>query len=168
MAKSKFNIPDQKKAVEEFISLNEKYSLGSSGFAYYDKLKPVFAFDYLSLEQSHLCFDNQQLKINDYQGFLDGLKRISDKTFSDLKLNKAYRFHTVDFDKDKTKLSINILDFKKALTKIPDRVKDEELPTLYQFDLIYKQMARACGFLYKGVFYLVWFDRDHVIYPGNN
>ena len=50
---------------------------------------------------------------------------------------------------------------------VPDEklLKDEELPTLYQIDLNYMRESRACGFLFKGVFYLVWFDRFHQIYP---
>jgi hypothetical protein len=54
------------------------------------------------------------------------------------------------------------LTFKEEL------LSDEELPTLYQFDLHYSQKARAGGFLFKGVFYLVWFDSNHIIYPGDN
>jgi hypothetical protein len=43
-----------------------------------------------------------------------------------------------------------------------EELSDEELPTLYQFDLHYKQKSRACGFYIKG-FSIWWFDKDHLI-----
>ncbi|WP_346239383.1 hypothetical protein ABDK00_006690 [Niabella insulamsoli] len=76
-----------------------------------------------------------------------------------------YRFHPVDFDEHN--LSITRKEYKEALSYKPDEIADNELPTLYQFDLHYRQKARAFGFLYKGIFYLVWFDKDHLIYPGD-
>ena len=165
--KAKFEIPDPKKQLDDIKKIKAKYQLGESGMSFYEirELKPVFAFDYLSLERTPLCFNSVGLDVDDYIGFLDGLKRNSAKTYHELSTNRYYRFHSIDFDNDN--ISITRKHFKQALTNKEELLDDEELPTLYQFDLHYHQKARACGFLFKGVFYLIWFDKDHIIYPGD-
>jgi hypothetical protein len=95
-------------------------------------------------------------------GFLDGLKRISDTTYKDLHATWNSRFHKVNFDDKNVNLCRK--EFKFTLVKKEELLKDEELPTLYQFDLTFAQEARAFGFLFKGVFYLVWYDIHHIIY----
>lgn len=166
--KNKFNIPNPQGQLDQ-IKI-DKYKIGGDkgvSFHAIRDFKPVFAFDYLSLNASDLCYDCNKLTIKDYLGLLSGLKRNSQITYQELRTTAFYRFHPIDFDKDKKRISITRKDFKKALSNTPDDISDDALPTLYQFDLHYHQMARACGFLYKGIFYLVWFDRNHIIYPGD-
>ncbi|SFI28525.1 hypothetical protein [Halpernia frigidisoli] len=163
--RKKFQIANPQDQLDKFKI--DKYKIGENGVSFYDirDMKPVFAFDYLSIKFSNLCYNSNSLKVEDYLGFLTALKTNSQFTYNELRTKKNYRFHPIDFDSDN--VSINRKDFKKVLSFKPDEIKDEELPTLYQFDLHYHQKARACGFLYKGIFYLVWFDRNHIIYPGN-
>ena len=162
-----FNVGEPLIQIEKILNEVSKYKLGSSGYSFYDikNLKPIFAFDYLSLNCSELCFNSARLSTEDYIGFLEGLRKISDTSYQALHDTKNYRFHKIDFD-DK-KVSISRKDFKLILSNKPELLKDEELPTLYQFDIHYVQAARVCGFLFKGVFYLVWYDRNHTIYPRN-
>jgi hypothetical protein len=164
----KYKIPDPKLQLEELKKIKSKYNLGANGIPFYEirELKPTFAFDYLSLKQSNLCFNCEELTTKDFIGFLEGLKKNSFITYNELRTNPYYRFHPIDFEKDKDKISIKMQDFKSVLTFKDELLSDEELPTLYQFDLHYHQKARTCGFLFKGVFYIVWFDKDHIIYPG--
>jgi hypothetical protein len=164
--KNNFKLTDPQKQLDGLKKLKSKYNLGENGLSFYEirELKPVFAFDYLSLNKTNLCFNCPDLSTTDFIGFLEGLKKNSSITYNELKVNPYYRFHSINFDKDN--ISIKRSDFKRALTFKEQFLKDEELPTLYQFDLHYRQKARACGFLFKGVFYIVWFDKDHVIYPG--
>lgn len=163
---NKFKIADPNIQLNELLQSQSKYKIGEKGYNFYDikHLKPTFAFDYLSLNSSNLCFNSNQLIIKDYIGLLDGLKKISTISYDILKKTPNYRFHPVDFDKDK--LSISRKDFKAMLTFKENLLLDDELPTLYQFDFQYVQEARVFGFLYKGVFYLVWYDRNHIIYNG--
>jgi hypothetical protein len=163
--KKEFKIADPVIQLDKILQQQSKYKLGEKGYSFYDikHLKPVFAFDYLSLESSDLCFNSGKLEIKDYIGFLEGLKKISSISYHELKVVPAYRFHQIDFDTHN--VSISKKDFKRVLTFKEELLKDEELPTLYQFDLQYVQKARACGFLFKGVFYIVWYDRHHIIYP---
>ncbi len=162
--KKKLKYADPKSQIDELKKIKSKYRLGEKGLSFYEirDLKPVFAFDYLSLNNSDLCFNSPQLLKEDYVGFLDGLKRNSPKTYHELSTNKFYRFHSINFEIDN--ISISKGDYKKVLTHRESELSDDELPTLYQFDLHYNQKARACGFLFCGVFYLVWFDKNHIIY----
>lgn len=163
---NKFEIADPTKQVEDYLKeASSKYKVGATGFEFHQilKLKPVFAFDYISLEAGTKCFDNPSLKISDFIGLLYGLKKVSEHTYESLHKIRAFRFHKIDFD-DK-KVTISRRDFKEKLTFRLDEFRDEELPNLWQFDLQYIAKARVAGFLYKGVFYLVWYDRDHLIYP---
>lgn len=160
-----FNIADPLIQLDKIINQQTKYKLGEKGYSFYDikNLKPVFAFDYLSLSGTELCFNSNNLDTKDYIGLLEGLKKISAISYNDLKNIPNYRFHSIDFSDKRVSISRKI--FKQILTFKDNLLKDEELPNLYQFDLQYVQEARACGFLYKGVFYLVWYDRHHKIYP---
>ena len=163
--KKSFNIADPSIQLGLIIKEQSKYKLGEKGYSFFDikHLKPIFAFDYLSLSSSPLCFNSAKLDTKDYIGFFEGLKKISSISYNDLKVNPIYRFHSIDFyDK---RVSISLKEFKNILTNKDELLKDEEMPTLYQFDLQFVREARACGFLCKGVFYLVWYDRHHSIYP---
>jgi hypothetical protein len=161
---NKFKIADPKIQLNNLLQSQTKYNLGEKGYDFYDikHLKPTFAFDYLSLNTSDLCFNSPQLNIKDFIGLLDGLKKLSSITYDILKRVPYYRFHSVDFDSDN--ISITRKDYKAMLTFKEELLEDDELPTLYQFDFQYVQEARVFGFLYKGIFYLVWYDRNHIIY----
>lgn len=163
--KKTFQIADPSIQLELILKQQSKYKLGEKGYSFFDikHLKPTFAFDYLSLSGSALCYNSSNLESKDYIGLLGGLKKISSISYNDLKVNPVYRFHSIDFND--SRVSISLKDFKKILTFKDELLKDEEMPTLYQFDLQFVQKARACGFLCKGVFYLVWYDRNHTIYP---
>lgn len=161
--RKKFNVGEPASQLENIQQVS-KYKIGESGYSFYaiKNLKPVFAFDYVSLMGHDLCFNSHKLDIKDYVGFIEGLKKISNTTYNELHDVAAYRFHKINFDDPS--VTITKKQFKAVLTHKDDLLKDEELPTLYQFDLQYLQKARVCGFLFKGVFYVIWYDRDHTIY----
>lgn len=163
---NKFKIADPNIQLNTLLQSQSKYNIGEKGYNFYDikHLKPTFAFDYLSLNSGELCFNSSQLNVKDFIGLLEGLKKISAISYDTLKKVPNYRFHSVDFDKDN--ISITRKDFKAILTFKEELLEDDELPTLYQFDFQYVQEARVFGFLYQGIFYLVWYDRNHIIYKG--
>ncbi|MEP2239686.1 MAG: hypothetical protein ABJI22_15060 [Maribacter sp.] len=160
-----FEIPDPKKQLESAINSLSKYKIGEQGIPFHSvkNLKPIFAFDYLSLEESNLCFNCKSNDRDDLLGFLEGLKKVSSFTYERMRVTKALRFHSIDLWNKKVNLQPS--DFLKILAPSYRGMTENELPTLYQFDLQYKIEARAVGFLYKGVFYVVWYDRHHIIYP---
>lgn len=162
--RQKLDFGDPKRQVSQLVDTHAKFSFGEKGYTLYDikKLKPRFAFDYISLNGKDRCFNSTQLTTQDFHGLLGGLKKISDKTYEELLLNKYYRFHKVDLKKDD--ITISHADFVKALGQDNLNTNNySDLPTLYQFDLHY-DIARAFGFLFKGTFYLIWFDKNHDIY----
>jgi|GEM_PF-944360 hypothetical protein len=163
--KKGFKIADPQVQLDKIIIQQSKYKLGEQGYSFHAirDLKPTFAFDYLSLSGSELCYNSDKLTAKDYLGLLEGLKKVSSISYNELKVRPNYRFHQIDFDNPS--VSISRRDFKAILTFKETLLKDEELPSLYQFDIQYVQKARVCGFLYKGIFYLVWYDRNHTIYP---
>lgn len=150
------------------ILSDNKYNIQNSGagasFFYIKKMTPVFAFDYISLKEEDYCYNSKALDKKDYIGFFKGLNSISRKSYDELSKDSTYHFHQVDFKKNK--LSIDIKFYKNAITNLPENLPDEELPTLYQVYLNYNQKARAFGFLYNGIFHLLWFDKEHKIFKS--
>jgi len=162
--KRTFDVGNPKAQVEDIKKQQSKYSLGETGYSFHNikQFKPVFAFDYVSVNGEDLCFNSNKLVADDLRGLIIGLKKISSFSYEELNKNPAFRFHVINFDDPKVQVSR--AEFKKVLTNRPDKLADEHLPTFYQIDIQYVQEARICGFLYKGVFYLVWYDRNHQIY----
>ncbi|MFA8299149.1 MAG: hypothetical protein ACEPOV_03210 [Hyphomicrobiales bacterium] len=161
---SKFNISNPKDKINSLTNhLQERYKLGSGSdkIAEVKNLRPIFAFDYLSLSKTNVCFNSKVInQKKDYLKLLEGLKKISSKTFDDLTRDKNYHFHSVDFSNVKVKVSEN--DFLKCLVSDSRKIDDSIKPTVYQFKIF--EEARILGFLYRGIFYLVWFDRQHEVY----
>lgn len=163
-----YNIPDPKQSLEAAINRVSKYTTGKKGlpFDLIKSKKPVFAFDFMSENKSDLCFNSSRLGTADYFGFLKALKRISSMTYGEMRFQgySTIRFHDIDFEDKRVTLTPE--EFIDVLSPpASSNFTVDDLPTLYQFDLFYKYEARAVGFLYMGVFYVVWFDCHHLIYP---
>jgi hypothetical protein len=165
--KGKFKIADPTTQIEAYLNESSRYKLGEIGYHFHHikKMQPIFAFDYISLNQGDKCFNCTAYTVSDYIGLLEGLKKVSQFTYEKLHDTKSFRFHKVKFDEKNVALTRK--EFKQILTQKEDSLEDEELPNVWQFDLQYIAKARVAGFLYKGVFYLVWYDRNHLIYPRN-
>lgn len=156
-----FNIPDPRKQFTANLENSQtKYRFGEKGnkLSEVKKAKPVFAFDYLSLSKGDFCFNSKLLNPQrDYIRLLESLKKISDKTYDDLSSDNTFHFHDVKF----SDTHVTESEFMKCLTN--DKKHDiDDLPTVYQFKVF--EEARVFGFIYKCVFYLVWFDRKHKVY----
>jgi len=84
--KNKFTIPSPQKKLEEAINHLSKYRVGERGISFHSikKLKPVFAFDYLSMDKSALCINKKSNKVADLLGFFEGLKKISSFTYEEM------------------------------------------------------------------------------------
>lgn len=126
--------------------------------------KPVFGLDYISLDKSPFCFNNPQIPAMDFVELLRRCHKISHLTYSELHDNSAgngYHFHEVD----KPRLAQHGL-IDKFRERIPERKKG--LPPVYQFALYTDKdnAPRVLGYVGKwGIFYLLWFDWGHLLYP---
>lgn len=126
--------------------------------------KPVFGLDYISLNKTAFCFNNPEIPARDFIELLVRCNKISSLTYSELhdtSFGNGYHFHEVD----KPRLARNGL-IDKFRERIPERKK--ALPPVYQFALYTdKETApRVLGYIGKwGVFYLLWFDYGHLLYP---
>lgn len=142
------------------ISITEahsKYEVGKKTDAFEDVkgLKPVFSFDYVSMKNGLFCFNGNTLGRKDYVKLIKSLKDVSSYTYE--VMNQEYRFHFHEIDWNEVAVSES--DFYKC---IHGEYHEEKDINPYQFK-VYEE-ARVIGFLYRGVFYLVMFDRGHRAY----
>lgn len=111
-----------------------------------------FSFEYYDTKNSRYCLSNFTKK--QILRTMTCLKDICTKTYNDLRTGtKTYRFHSVDW----TKTTEN----KFPYTKI------NQLEA-FQFGLVgvNQQKARVFGAYNGNIFYIVWFDLEHNIWPS--
>lgn len=87
---------------------------------------------------------------------LDRLKAVSGMTVSEFRANrdKALRAHTHDWDRTSR---------KNGYVHLTQQLRDCEP---WQFCLTANQHGRVHGILIDEVFYIVWLDPNHALYPG--
>jgi hypothetical protein len=147
---------------ERNLSISEvhsKYVTGERSDAFEDikKLKPVFSFDYVSMKEGDFCFNGKLLGRRELVKLIESFKDVSKYSYETM--SKEYRFHFHDIDWNDVTISES--DFYKC---IYGNLNEERVITAYQFKAYGE--ARIIGFIYKGVFYLVMFDRGHNAYSG--
>lgn len=135
-----------------------KYELGvgSDNFEDIADLRPTFSFDYLSLDHKTFGFTGKLLGNKDYKKLLKALKKISKLPYRVLNQEYQYHFHDIKWED----VSLSKSDFYKCIYE--EQYNGEDDITPYQFK-VYEE-ARIIGFVYRGVFYLVMFDRGHNAY----
>lgn len=116
---------------------------------------PVFAFDYISMQKSDFCFNGRLLGTKDYAKLLQALKSISGFTYQQMNDEYRFHFHEVEWEE----VSVSASDFYKCVN---GKYDGEEDITPYQFKVF--EEARIIGFIYRGIFHLVMFDRGHNAY----
>jgi hypothetical protein len=127
-----------------------------------EDLTLIFAFDYLSLEQSNLCFNNPKLQTSDYTDIFQFLKKIADKSIDDFRNEQQiYHFHEVPLK----------ADLKTALQNIFNQNRVRDYPALYQIavytDNTNQKAPRIVGFFGKfAIFHIIWLDFEHSIFPA--
>jgi hypothetical protein len=147
---------------ERSLSISEvhsKYMMGERSDAFEDikNLKPVFSFDYASIKESDFCFNSKLLGRKELVKLIESFKDISKYSYETMSREYRFHFHEVKWGD----VTISESDFYKC---IYGNSNEERRITAYQFKVYDK--ARIIGFIYKGVFYLVLFDRGHNAYSG--
>jgi hypothetical protein len=133
----------------------------------------AFAYDYISLNKTRLCFDNDKIPARDYHELYYLKQEISGVKVSDIQGEKRdfYRFHSIDYA-EKRKWLFTALA-KTLNVKVTNAYERDQLPTLYQIEVytdnVTQEAPRIVGFFGNyGIFHLVWFDYEHQIYPKVN
>lgn len=134
-----------------------KYKIGvdSDDFDKIKHLKPVFAFDFICQDNSEFSFCGKLLGTSDYKKLLINLRRISQNTYYTLSHDSQFHFHDIEW----SDVTVKESDFNKCIFGENEGSGDI---TPYQIK-VYEE-ARLIGFIYRGVFYLVMFDRGHNAY----
>lgn len=154
-----------------------KYKIGDKKDTkpYSQTFTMAFAFDYISIAGSKLCFDYDKIPADDYHQLFYLKQEISSIKVSDLfsAYRKQYRFHDIVIDKtnDKKWLIPLLCDLFKV-DKNDDNIVNQ-LPNIYQIqvytDNVSNTAPRIVGFFGNyGIFHLLWFDYEHSIYPQIN
>ncbi len=134
-----------------------RYKLGekSDDFVDVKSLRPVFSFEYACLDGSEFSFNYRAISSRDYHRLISGLKDASSVTYEFMSTNGRYHFHDVKWDD----VDLSESTFYKC---IQVQFNGERDLTVYQFKVF--EEARVFGFIYRSVFYLVLFDRNHKAY----
>lgn len=111
--------------------------------------KVVFSFEFF--DRSTELFNLGNTCVHWFVSLLDVLKDITSKTYNEFKNNhySFYDLHPIDWNKTSTRFVF----------------MNEQLEA-YQFRLS-KSKGRVQGFFIDNVFYIVWLDRHHNLYPDN-
>jgi hypothetical protein len=148
---------------------NPKYSFGSENHKISDieSLTLTFAYDYLSVTSTNLCFNFKDISAEDYRKLFEFKKEISLIPISELLDNSRYklkyRFHTIDLSKKGF-----LVPLIKNLLGINNNTTTLRLPQIYQLALYTDDLKapRIVGFFGNyAVFHLLWLDYNHSIYP---
>lgn len=141
----------------------QKFQIGDKPCNLYENLNftPTFCFKYISLNGKELCFNFNKINTKGYHKLFEKLKLLSSITFKELSSNsKFHKFHPVSFSDN---ITLSKHQYKKYLTNKPDELNDDQLPTLYQFEVF--EEKRVMGFLgYYGLFFILIYDFNHNIY----
>ena len=156
--KREFSVPTPQSPVthERFNIVRHK----SDEFHLIKDITPIYSFQYISLQSSPVCFNGYNIAVKDFHRLFDSFKKYSTITYAQMRANKAFHFHEIIWDD----VELKEIDFLKCLT--PKITDDVQTPTVYQFDVF--EEARIIGFIYCGVFYAVWLDRNHLAFNRQN
>jgi hypothetical protein len=112
-----------------------------------------FSFKYLDLgHDKFTCYGKES---GYFLAFIDRMKDLSFSLVSELKQSgrqrKGIRFHDIDWR-----------DTSVAGFGIPNEEMVVDKP--WQFSISANEFGRVHGFFIGNVFYIVWFDPDHILY----
>jgi hypothetical protein len=116
-------------------------------------LKPGISFSFKYFDG---CLDDYPCYERYWQTFTDRLKALSGMTVLELTTNrsKALRCHPINWETT-----------SRNGFGIPN--EDQIVDTPYQFSLSSNEHGRIHGFFIDNLFYVVWLDPTHQLYPGN-
>ncbi len=122
------------------------------------KLKPQnISFSFKYYQDSHNKFCCNEKATTYWLALLNRLKALSGWSTQELLVNRssAIRVHPIKWE-----------DTSENGFGLPG--EEQLVDTPYQFSLSSNEHGRVHGFFIDEVFYIVWLDPDHLLYPGTN
>jgi hypothetical protein len=143
-------------------SIKKRDNLNRSSFSGINKTDIIpdglikFSFRYFSTNEKFGYPDSQNLN-KYFPVLIDRLKYISGMTLSDFMTNKCktLRNHTHNWDKTSE---------PQGYKQLSDSLQQSQP---WQFCLSANEHGRVHGFIISDVFYIVWLDPNHALYPKN-
>ena len=122
-----------------------------------DFLDDLLRFSFKFYDPDHPEFHCKDREVEYFQKFLERIKELSREKVSSLtnrKADRALRFHPIDFGEDRvSKDGFGVAGWEEY---------DDDA---WQFSLSKTENGRVHGFLIENVFYVVWLDPRHRLYP---
>lgn len=115
---------------------------------------PLIKFSYKYLDIHHDKFTVEDRETAYFLRFIQRLKDLSSFTVFELQTNrsKSLRFHDVDWN-----------DTSESGFGLPNEAQLFDRP--WQFEISANEHGRVHGFFIRNVFYIVWLDPNHDLYP---
>lgn len=115
-----------------------------------------FSFKYYEKNHDKFVVDNKQTEY--WLTLLERLRSLSSWSVQELLINRSssIRFHPIKWEDTSEKKEF----------RLPDEEQLVDIP--YQFSLSSNQHGRVHGFFIDQVFYIVWLDPDHLLYPSRD
>jgi hypothetical protein len=123
-----------------------------------DVLEGLSRFSFKFYDPNHAVFHCKDRQPEYFHSLLVRMKTLSLMRASELthaKPTSATRFHRIDWDRDN--VSVKSFGIKG---------RDEYDEEAWQFSISANEHGRVHGFLIANVFYVVWLDPEHKLYPG--
>lgn len=116
--------------------------------------KITFSFEYYDTSCDNYCISNQKWNRQQIKRTLYCLSDVSSKSFNQLR-------------REKREYHFNEVDWKSTIKKsgFPSPTVNQMSPFHFSLIGVNGQLARVYGSYYQGIFYIVWFDLEHEIWP---
>lgn len=113
-----------------------------------------FSFKYLELDHEKFCLPDPAKKQQYLATLFDRLKQISSMSFADFRqAGRALRSHCINWEKTSE---------PDGYAHLSEQMQQCEP---WQFSLARDELGRIHGLLLDDVFYAVWIDHEHQLYP---
>jgi len=139
------------------IKKTDVTKIGDSGISSTKlKVRQGISFSFKYYQTAHDRFSCTKKQVVYWLTLIDRLKDISSLTAQELLINRSstLRCHPIKWDDTSEKNGFGLPN------------EEQLVDTPYQFSLSSNEYGRVHGFFIDQIFYIVWLDPDHLLYPS--